>query len=184
MDGYVEQSVAAEGVRRQKCFCALCWLLVVSLLILAVFSAARMLSVLEESGPVAALGWLAGVLICLGMAVALMRCKDYLHREYDYLYRNDALEIWLILNHRRRRRVACIELRQVRSIETGVSAQRVRAGGKCERWYVHGDQLSCVRYIWKNTVRTALLELNDEMLAGLRCNGHLRRDVWQSSEGK
>lgn len=184
MDGYLEQSVAAEGVRGAKWMYALCWLLLVPLSILAMFCAARMLSVLEERGPVASLGWMAGVLMCLGLGMALMRCKDYLCREYDYLYRNDALEVWMILNHRRRRRVGYIDLRQVRSIETGISAQRTQKCGRCDRWYVHAGPLCRVGYTWKNVPRVALLELNDEMLAGLRRSGHLRRDVWRGAEGK
>ena len=92
MDGYFEQSVAGRRTMRDAILYALCWALIALLGLAAIFFLMNVVSVGEDG---TALRWpcLVGALVSLGLGALIFRRKDYLRLEYDYLFREGALEI-------------------------------------------------------------------------------------------
>lgn len=183
MDGYREQTVSGESNRQQKLLYALCWVLMVALVGVLIFCAAGFLAGLELSGDIQ-WAYLAVSVLCLGAVLLLWGLKDRIYVEYDYIFRNEALEIWAILNGRKRRQKESIQMDWVRSIDAPPNPVRVGHGERREAWHVRPEGLCCIHYIKENIRHAAVLELNGEMLNCLRSSKCLASNVWRYTEGK
>ena len=183
MDGYREQTVSGESSGRQKWLYALCWVIMAALTSVSIFCAAGFLAGAELSGNIQ-WGYVVLTVLCLGAVLLLWRLKDRIYVEYDYIFRNEALEIWAILNRRKRRRREIIQMDWVRSIEAPPSPVHVGHGERREAWHMRPEGLCCIHYIKDNIRHAALLELNGEMLNCLRSSKRLDSNVWRYTEGK
>ena len=187
MEGYFEQSVSGRRTMHSTILYALCWALIVLLALATLFFLLNVVSVGEDG---TALRWpcIVGALVCLGLGVLVFRRKDYLRIEYDYLLREGALEIWGILNLRRRRKLARIPLERISRMGpaqgSGFESARRQPGLKRHDWHAEGDALQYVCYTQENVRHMAILELNDEMRAQMRGSGRILPGVWQDGEGK
>ena len=186
MDGYFEQSVAGRRTMRDAILYALCWALIALLGLAAIFFLVNVVSVGEDG---TALRWpcLVGALVSLGLGALIFRRKDYLRLEYDYLFREGALEIWGILNLKRRRQLARIPLEHIHRMGpaegAGFEAACRQPGLKRHDWHA-GGALRYICYAQENARHMAVLELSDEMLAQMRGSGRILPGVWQGEEGK
>lgn len=105
--------------------------------------------------------------------------------EYDYSLRDGELEICGIMNRRRRKRLAIIDVQRV--LQAGSikrpDAVPVSGGGgfKMHKWYVNTG-LYYIVYMEEHARHCALLELNDEMAAGIR--RYLPAGAWRGEEEK
>lgn len=186
MENYVEQSVA--GVKRAKdtALYALCWALAALFVLLAMFFAAGALG--EDPNKIE-INWPELLLsaLCLLGTLALLRAKDHLRREYDYILRGDRLEICLILNGRRRRELAKIDLERVTRMGAASGADfadalrqtRIRR----QNWFVpSGAPLYYLCYTKQNERCMAVLQLNEELLGAMRLSGSLPRGAWREPQ--
>ena len=102
MDDYFEQSVSGQRTRWTTVLYGLCWALIALLVLIAFL---LLLNVTPIQATSQGVRWplLALALVCLALAVLLFYRKDFLRMDYDFVLRSGALEIWGILNLRRRR---------------------------------------------------------------------------------
>ena len=186
MDGYFEQSVSGRRSLRSSVLYGLCWTLFVVLALLALFFLLNVVSYGEDGS---SLRWpcIIGALAGIAGAAFVFRRKDYLRIEYDYLLKAGTLEIWGILNLKRRRRLEEIPLDRISRMGPAQGAPfesaRRQPGLKRHDWHADGA-LYFLCYARENARHMAVLELNNEMIAQLRGNGRILPGVWQDGEGK
>ena len=179
---YLEQSVSGNG--RGRLPYALCWLLIVLLVLIALFFAAN---IIGDGESFISIRWpgVLGLVICLGFAALIFRGKDHLCREYDYILDDDALEIHVILNRRRRKMLDSILLERISSCGP-VSAENLSASGMRElKWYLHRENtLYYIEYTAEGVRRRAVLELSEEFADQLRRCRKIQPGTWKNAEGK
>ncbi len=184
MDGYMEQSVPGKRSSRTQLLYALCWGMMILLSVVALICAAGILGS-SRAGQIQ-IHWfnLVVLVLCLLLVGLIWRCKDRLYVEYDYLFQNDVLEIWVIYNQRRRRQAGRISMEQVRSVETSRRGFSLSPDEEKREWYVQPSNLTCIHFMEGNNRRAALLELNEDMLKCIKGSRRLDRSVWRDGEGK
>ena len=183
MDTYIEQSVAGRPGGWKRILYGLCWCTSVLFIVLALFFAT---GVFSDNPHVLEVHWtnIGFLAICLMVAVVIFRSKDHLRMEYDYILRGDELEINGIMNGRRRRTLAVIPLNRISFVGPASKMQIPdsinRAGIKKHEWYTNVQaEIYFVLYIESNIRHIVFLELNDEMLLGLRKSKALPQNAWQ-----
>lgn len=181
MENHVEQSVTGRQRAGDAALYRICWAVLALLVLLAMFFAA---GALEENSDALKINWpkLICAAACLLGALAAFRGKDYLRREYDYMLHGQVLEICLILNGRRRRRLAEIEIERIERMgaASGADFEHIlrRKGLKRQNWFADADApLYYLCYTKQSERCVAVLQLNEEMLAALRRKGSLTRDA-------
>ena len=175
MDYNYEQTVSAVPSRRSGFLLALAWTGIAALVLLAVVFAAGIFGTDAEGG--FAVSWLSVIclVICLAAAVLILRLKDRLRLEYDYVIRDGQLEVTAVLNNRRR--VPKLRLQLGRILACG---QGNPPAGQLEKLYLNPDaKLTYVCYEQQGENRCALLELNDDMAMLLKSNRELQRGAWR-----
>lgn len=184
MEQFYEQSVAEEKSLKKSLLYTLCCLGIAIFLIAALICAAN---VFGRDPSAFVVNWwsVAGLAISLAASGALFLRKDHLRMEYDYVYRDGALEISGVLNRRRRRQLAVIDLQRVTEagpVTGDANADIARSRkARLNRWYGARSRYYIV-YMEENVRHVALLE-PDEQLAALirRC---LPAGAWRGEEGK
>lgn len=175
MDSYLECSVAGERGPREHLSYAIHWAAVVVLGLASMFFATGVLMPSEGGG----INWpgVALMVICAALAVLIYLRKDNVYREYDYLLWNGELEIYVVYNRRRRKKMGTIPLDKVSAWGPAAAME-----GRCARlrkhaWCVHPDRAWGLIYPASNGSEAALLELSDEMAAQIRAAGRELRDA-------
>ena len=179
MERYLEQTVSGSGAGGKRLLYALAWAAILLFLLLALFFAASIFGNAEGGG--LGIDWISAVicLLLIGCAGIVWRAKDRLNIEYDYVFRDGCIEVTAVLNNRRRKTALRLELGRI--LECGRYDGRLR--GKARKLYLNdAGGLTYICYEDKGERRMALLELNDDMVAGLRMG--IQRHVWRSEEGK
>lgn len=180
MEQYYEQNVADKRSAKSDVLYALCLLLMGILILAGLLFAAN---VLETNPDSAGINWLCllGLAVSLTGAGALFRGKDYLRMEFDYIYHHGALEICAVLNRKRRKQLASIDLQRVQQAGTGKSMPAQHGNLKTHKWFAD----TCCNYIvyMDGDVRhAALLEMNEEIISIIR--SRLPVGAWRNEEGK
>lgn len=181
---YIEQSVSNDQTARVGIAYILCCVLIVILMIAVLISAPN---IIGSDPDVLTINWMNVVYVAVSLALAavLFVRKDYLRVEYDYILYDDVLEIYGILNRRRRKKLASISLEQVTRCGPAASAMPKNDEVKVHKWYLQEDKgLHCICYKEENGQHAALLELNDEFALQLRRSRRLQLGVWKDAEGK
>lgn len=184
MEIYYEQSVVGESRNKHSVLYAIFWSITVVFAVLAMICGANVLGndpeVFSVNPPSA-----VGFVLCLAVALCAFFRKDHLRKEYDYILRGDVLEIFAILNHRRRKKLASLHLNQVHAVGMASSARcaslRKQRGLRLHAWSVRPGT-HYVYYIEDNVRHMALLELDDQIATLI--HRQLPVGVWQSIEGK
>lgn len=181
MESYSEQTVSRSRSSASRALSALAWTAAALLVLLAIFSGANILGQDADGG--LRIGWLALLLCALSLAgaISILRLKDNLNVEYDYALRDDRLEVTEILNNRRRKPRLRLELGKIRECGRGSAA---RPGRRTERYCLDAAEITYICYEENGERRMALLALNEDMIAHLRCSGKLPQGAWRGEEGK
>ena len=184
MEHFFEQSVAEGKSLKKSLLYALCCLGIAVFLIAALICAAN---VFGRDPSAFVVNWWSVVGLAIGLVASgtLFMCKDHLRMEYDYIYRDGMLEICGVLNRRRRKRLATIDLQRVTEAGPATSdalAAMVRSGkARLHRWY--GTQCRYyLIYMEENVRHAALLELDEQLAALIR--RRLPAGAWRDEEGK
>lgn len=184
MEIYYEQSVSGSWSTGRNALYVLCCVLTALALLAAVMFGAN---VLEPDPNAIQINWLsaAGLVLSLLAAGFIFLRKDYLRMEYDYILRGDVLEIYAILNRRRRRKLAALNLKHMHAVGLAISARcaslKKQRGIRMHSWFtMHATHY--IYYIETNVRHMALLQLDDQMAALI--HRQLGVGVWQSIEGK
>lgn len=184
MERYYEQSVSVQTGLKATVLYLFCWIgIVVTLLLAAVFAACF----LGNEASLSALNWRYGIgmALCLVLAGVLFNRKDYLRVEYDYILQNETLEIYAVLNRKRRKCLARIQIEKVLQLgEIHGNAFEMFAGDQNVRqhsWYANRRQ-NYIIYMEENIRHIALLEMNAELCALLR--SAMPMTVRRGEEGK
>lgn len=183
MDEYLEQLVSGERGGWRRAALALSWALIAALAVAAMIFAAGIIGPGAERIEIRWLN-LALTVACLALAWLIYRRKDALVCDYDYILRGGVLEVWAILNRRRRVRRAEIALERAAAAGpargSGFAAEAKRPGLARHDWRGRGEDLYYVCYADARGQRhMALLELNEEMAAAVRANRSLARGAWR-----
>lgn len=184
MDIYYEQTVVGERKSKNALLYALCWVLIVVFALAAVMFGANVLPAGNQSLHV---NWVSavGMVICLAAAIVLFMRKDALHMEYDYILCNDKLEIYGILNARRRKRLAVITLSSINGggqADNSHCASLLKQNGVKTHTWCGDNNRSYLYYMEENARHLALLELDQQMSDLIR--RRLPVGVWRDAEGK
>lgn len=183
MDFYYEQSVSGKQSRFRTVLYVLSWVLIVLLLISAMAFGANVFGT-DPSAFVVSWKHALGLALCLAAAAALFSGKDRLRIEYDYILRGSTLEIHGILNRRRRKQLARIDLLHIQACGLAASRRCKTLMGardiRVHRWNVLPGGYY-LYYIEENVRHLAVLGLDDQ-LASLICR-QLPVGVWQGIEG-
>ena len=176
MDNYFEQSVAGNRGSREQLLYSLCWLGIVVLALIVLFSATNVIRIGEEG---INMNW--GGLIILAaaaaLAVLLIRSKDKVYREYDYILWNSELEVCVIYNRKRRKKVATIPLGHVTAWGPAAALENRMHNAKKNDWCLHAEAAWCLIYSEQDGTKAALLELSTEMCAQLRTSSSAMRSA-------
>lgn len=166
MEKYYEQSVARPGSAKTGLAYGLCWMLIVALMIIALLFASSALP--ESAGNALEVNWLSvlGLALCLVLAGILYVRKDYLRMEFDYILHDGVLEISGVMNRRRRKKLARIDLNRVLQAgavpEGGSAALGPDKSIRRHKWYA----CECRHYLLykEESIRhAALLELDAQL---------------------
>lgn len=181
MESYIEQTLSRSRSGARRALSALAWTAAALLAMLAIFSGANVFGQNADGG--LRISWLALLLCVLSLAgmISILRLKDKLNVEYDYVLRDDRLEVTEVLNNRRRRPRLRLELGRIRECGRGSAA---RPGWRTERYCLDAPEISYICYEENGERRMALLALNEDMIAHLRCSGRLPQGAWRGEEGK
>lgn len=181
---YYEQAVAGNGNKKSGLCYALCWAAVVLLMLFALIFGAN--TIVPDPDKLT-IHWPSAFImsICLALAAFVFMRKDYLRLEYDYILQDDVLEIYAILNRRRRKKLAALSMEQVYSISICSADSKTPKAAKEHRWFLDpGKTLYCVHYKAAGIDHAAKLELDDKLAILLKTNKRLRAGAWKNMEGK
>ena len=181
---YIEQSVSGDKTARSSFLYILCGVLIALLLVLALISAANLFG---NDPSVLSVNWinLLVLTVCLLLSAVLFLRRDHLRKEYDYILNDDVLEIYCILNRRRRRRLASVALDRITCCGPAASAVPKSGASKVHKWYLNAENsLYCICYKDENIPHAALLELNAALARQLRISKHLQLGMWKDMEVK
>lgn len=176
MDNYFEQSVAGDRGPRERLAYGISWAAVVMLALAAFFFAANLVLLVPTNG---GFNWLALVLmvVCAALAFVIFRMKDGVYREYDYILWNGELEIHIVYNHRRRKKLTTIQLGKVTAWGP-VPAMESRMGDARKRfWCIRPMRSYCLIYPGESEKTAAFVELSSEMCAQIRNVGRSLREA-------
>lgn len=170
MERYYEQSVSAQTSLKATVLYLFCWIGIVAALLLAAVFAACFLG---NEASLSALNWRCGICMVLSLALAgvLLNRKDYLRVEYDYILQNETLEIYAVLNRKRRKRLACIQVERV--LQLGVISENAFGmfvgdqNARQHSWCANSRQ-NYIVYVEENIRHVALLEMDAELCALMR----------------
>lgn len=177
MEQYYEQSVAAEFTPCKRIVYLLCWCMMILCLLLAVVFASF---ILPDDAARNGISWIAAA-VSVAMIVAALcvfRYKDHLRMEYDYIYKDQNLEVYGILNRRRRKKLLSLDINRILSAG---SVNAMSQMPKTYKWNAQGGSC-CLCYMEGNVRRGALLDLDDNFIAILRRK--LPAGAWRDIEGK
>ena len=176
MDNYFEQSAIGERGPGERLKYAACWAGVVILALIALFSA---LHILGFDGDRVVINWLeVGMLVAsAALAVLIFLMKDRVYREYDYILWNSELEICVIYNRKRRKKVGTIPLGHVTAWGPAAALANRMQNAKKSNWCPHEEAAWCLIYSEQDGTKAALLELSQEMCAQLRSSGSAMRSA-------
>ena len=213
MDDYFEQSASGQRTRWTTVLYGLCWALIALLVLIAFL---LLLNVTPIQATSQGVRWplLALALVCLALAVLLFYRKDFLRMDYDFVLRSGALEIWGILNLRRRRMLYRIPLeritrmgvageaahrnalwlfmhpmagdaaRRARTENPDCAALSHRSGVKVRNLCTGDGPAYYICYAKDGDNLMAILPLSGEMLARMRASGRIAQGAWQVAERK
>ena len=175
MDNYFEQSVAGDRGPREQLKYAACWAGIVLLVLTAMISALNILGVDSER---VFINWMNVIVLvaAIALAVILYRAKDKVYREYDYILWNSELEVCVVFNRKRRKKVATIQLGHVHAWGPVGAMEKQMYGAKRHSWCAHMDKAWCMVYSGEGGKAAALMEFNDEMCGELRATSRAMRD--------
>ncbi len=184
-----EQTVEGKVTGARRALYAGAWLLLALLLLGMLVASAGILGETEAGN--LRVNWLSLILFAIlgALAVAVWFNKDRLRVEYDYVLQDGVLEVFAILNARRRRRSLRVELASVQSCgpASGAAYARAAGGPDVRRHKLYIDE-AAPRYFFcygKGGARhLALLELSDELAAAVRASRYLPVGAWHDLEGK
>lgn len=184
MDIYYEQSLTRQNTPGRSAVYALCWALIAVLMLLAMFFGAGVLGSDPQSIEIN-WGSAVGLVLCLAATAILFIRKDHLRTEYDYMLSGDVLRIHAVLNRRRRKPLAELDLKRVLSAGEISSKQsdliKMHPGTKVHDYRTEpGGQYL---YYQEANVRRMLLLNPDERMAAL-IQSRLNAGVRQNIEGK
>lgn len=190
MEQYYEQSVAGQRNAKGSLIYALFWLLIVIFVTAAMIFASNIFvdstrTLTYTDRDVLEVNWLSvlGAALCLLPAGILFVRKDYLRMEYDYILQSNILEICGVMNRRRRKVLARIDLGLVKM--AGIARDDGSLPGennlRKHNWYAQACRYYIV-YMKENIRHAALLEL-DEHLAEL-IRRQLPVGVWRNEKGE
>ena len=176
MDVYFEQSVAGDRGSREQLLYSLHLAGIAALALIALVSLTNIFGYVGED-----VGFNWGALAILVAAAALMavliRRKDMVYREYDYILWNSELEVSVIYNRKRRKKLATIHLGQVTAWGPAPAlANRMQGAAKSD-WCPHAEAAWCLIYSEQNGTKAVLLELNEGMCAQLRSSSSAMRSA-------
>ena len=175
MDNYFEQSAIGEHGPHERLKYAVCWAGVVLLAMIAIFSA---LNILAFDGESVAVNWfgVAVLLASAALAVLLFLAKERVYREYDYILWNSELEICVIYNRKRRKKLGTIQLGQVSAWGPSGRMEKQMHSARRHNWYVHAGAAWCMVYSGEGGREAALMEFSEEMCDQLRAMGRTMRE--------
>lgn len=180
MDKYYEQSVAAKFSARNRILFAVCVAAIMILLLAAMILGA---GILGSDPSVIEIHWLnaIGCALALLAVVFLFRWKDTLRMGYDYILQENELEIYGIMNERRRKRLGRIDLNRVLEAGPVCSMPSGDRAPRFARWYADESRYYMI-YMEENIRRGVLLELDEKMAGQIR--GRVPAGAWRGEEGK
>lgn len=186
MEQYYEQSVAGQKSTKTNFLYALIWLVIGICFIAAMlFASGIFVEGTSSNRNVLDVNWLSvlGTAVCLVVAGVLFVRKDYLRKEYDYILQGNKLEICGVMNRRRRKTLARIDLGSARmagTVENDVSLPGENNLRK-HKWYVQACRYYII-YIEDNIRHAALLEMDDHLAELIR--RQLPVGVWRNEKGE
>lgn len=176
MDNYFEQSVAGDRGPRERLAYGISWAAVVMLGLAAFFFATNLVLLVPAGG---GFNWVSLILmvVCIALAAVIYRMKDSVYREYDYILWNGELEVHVVYNHRRRKKLTTIQLGKVTAWGP-VPAMENRMGNARKRfWCIHPMASCCLIYPGEKEQTAAFVELSDEMCKQIRSVARSLRDA-------
>ena len=182
MENYCEQTVIRAQSGRNRALYALAWMAIIFMMLSAVIFGASILGTAENGS--LSFSWLSAI-ICIAMlalSFIIFRAKDRLNLEYDYLLQDDSFSVTAVMNNRRRKTVLSLQLGRIQ--ECGIHDGR-QFSGTVDKFYLEADaRLTYICFEDKGSRRTALVQLNEDMIAQLCGSRALQRGVWRDGKGR